>query len=258
MNHSLQRAQKIMRWMVVGYLALSGFCAIVSALIMLRPHVGNAHNGGLGLVLLATVPGTVIYLILASLTNWARRRIGHGTDADARFALGINATVAVLSLLIGHWPATAAHGWVALLISRELNLTNTPTGLPGPLSAVLSATPIEPGTRVERRLPGINWTTAMLIASGFVLAAVAVLVLCFQVGLNRGPLLLAPILLLVGGAFYFHFVKRCPQCRTPLRYRREMIAGTTRYRALHDCAKCQVTWDSGVVGDQKNDGPVGP
>ena len=247
-----------MKWIVIGYLAKSGFCAIVSAIVMLRPHVGNPHNDGLGLILVATLPLTVIGLMLAGLTDWVRRRSSRGTDADARIALGFNATIAVLSLFTGFWPATVFHGWAALLISRGLNLTNSPAENPPPLSALLSATPIESGTRVERKLPGINQNIALLIASGFALAAVVVLILCSEVGWDKGPLGLVPILLFAGGVFYFHFVKRCPQCRKPLRYRREMIAGTTRYRALHDCAKCQVTWDSGVVGDQKNDGPVGP
>lgn len=254
MNPSLQRAQKIMRWLVIGHLVLAGLCAIASVLII-ASSTENPHNNPIGLGLLATVPVTVGGALFGGLTHWARRRLGRDADAGARFALGVNATIAVLCLLTGLWPVAALHGWVALLISPALNLTNVPAESPPPFPAASVApaaaplAPLAPGTRIERRVPGINQSTALLIASGFVLAAAGVLVLCSRVGWDLGPLGLAPVFLFAGAVFYFLFVRRCPQCRKTLRCRRELIAGTTRHRVLHECAKCKITWDTGVAGN---------
>ena len=252
MNPLFQRAHNIMRWLVIGQLVLAVLCAIVSVLII-ASSTGNPHNNPVGLALLGTVPGTVLGALLAGLTHWARRRLGRDADAGARFALGVNATIAVLALLTGLWPVAALHGWVALLISQALNLTNLPSENPPPFpagDATSAAAPLAPGTRIERQVPGINQSTALLIASGFALAAVAVLVLCSRVGWNLGPIGLVPMFLLGGGVFYFSFVRRCPRCRRALRSRREKIAGTTRHRMLHDCPSCKVTWDAGVGGDR--------
>ncbi|GDY22570.1 hypothetical protein LBMAG56_39170 [Verrucomicrobiota bacterium] len=113
-----------MRRPVIGQLVLAVLCAIASVLII-ASSTGNPHNNPGGLALLVTMPGTVLGALLAGLTHWARRRLGRDADAGARFALGVNATIAVLTLLTGLWPVAALHGWVALLISRALNLKIT-------------------------------------------------------------------------------------------------------------------------------------
>jgi hypothetical protein len=58
-----------------------------------------------------------------------------------------------------------------------------------------------------------------------------------------------PFLVAVPIGWYFFWPRRCPQCGGRLRTRDDAIAGTTEYRILAVCAKCEIDWDTGMKGD---------
>jgi hypothetical protein len=49
------------------------------------------------------------------------------------------------------------------------------------------------------------------------------------------------------------FLRRCPQCKHRLVFRREDVYGTSLYRDLYDCPHCRIVWDTGYVGDHEKD-----
>jgi hypothetical protein len=63
--------------------------------------------------------------------------------------------------------------------------------------------------------------------------------------------LLLPLTLFAGVAVFGHFYyrRRCSECGGGLRFRREFIGDTPRFRCLHDCSRCGITWDRQEIGD---------
>ena len=101
--------------------------------------------------------------------------------------------------------------------------------------------------QIERPLPRMPKGRAVAIGVGFALVAAAAVWLGLRFGsTNLIPwLLVVPVLAIIG---YFHW-RRCPQCRGRLVLRRDYFPGTTRFRCLQDCPRCEVAWDTGDIGD---------
>ena len=102
----------------------------------------------------------------------------------------------------------------------------------------------------ERQLRKISVKHALLLIVPSILAAALFLFLppSFPKAIGAASfcfLILYPILV---GA-WFTLRRRCPECFTTLRFRQEFIGGTTRYRCLYDCPRCNTTWDAGERGD---------
>ena len=60
------------------------------------------------------------------------------------------------------------------------------------------------------------------------------------------------ILLMAQGIYVFHVV-RCPTCGGGLKFHREDIPYTTRYRFQLACPHCQVVWGTGKISDDRTD-----
>ena len=112
--------------------------------------------------------------------------------------------------------------------------------------------------RTERRLPkmhlkaGIRWIALEL---GCILLAVffgTVHELHWLFGILAAFFAFGAILLPFALLILWH-KKRCPECSTPLVFRRDAIPGSFRYRCLYDCPQCEITWDTGLVGDSRYD-----
>jgi hypothetical protein len=52
--------------------------------------------------------------------------------------------------------------------------------------------------------------------------------------------------------YFFFWTRRCPECGRHLTDRREMLSATA-YRILSRCGRCQIDWDTGLLGDTKCD-----
>ena len=97
----------------------------------------------------------------------------------------------------------------------------------------------------ERPLPPIPLPRAAVVVLLF--AAFAAVV----VWLFRDHDLFLPFALFgaIALASFFYYRRRCPQCGGRLVFRRDYIAGTRRFRCLHDCHRCDIAWDRREVGD---------
>jgi apolipoprotein N-acyltransferase len=60
-----------------------------------------------------------------------------------------------------------------------------------------------------------------------------------------------PFFVAVPIGWYLFWPRRCPQCGGRLRTRDDAIEGTTEYRILAVCPRCEVDWDTGMKGDSR-------
>lgn len=96
------------------------------------------------------------------------------------------------------------------------------------------------------------WPSSPRFRNIGIIATFVVLTCAFVwLGMHFGnPLLAAiPFFVAVPVGWYFFWPRRCPQCRSRLRSRDDPIEGTTEYRILAVCSTCDVTWDTGLMGD---------
>ena len=102
----------------------------------------------------------------------------------------------------------------------------------------------------ERPLPRRPWKKTVAIVAAFsVFAGVTVwLVVRFDYHWFMGLPFVAAIAV---GSYFWE--RRCPECGLPLVSRREMLGGTTHYRVFSRCARCQIDWDTGLLGDTNYD-----
>ena len=104
----------------------------------------------------------------------------------------------------------------------------------------------------ERPLPRFPVSRAMLIVLPFIgLAAMAA---WLAMRYDSDVVLLALFVLPVVIGYFYHYHRRCPECRSRLAVRRDYIEGTQRYRMLLDCPHCQIAWDTGHIGDESSSG----
>ena len=101
----------------------------------------------------------------------------------------------------------------------------------------------------ERPLPPISFKRGALVVVPTVLVAVFLVWLGWRYGADAWPalLLVVPIV----AAYFYAYRRRCPECGGRLDFRRVFI-DRTRYRCLYDCPHCQITWDSGLIGDESD------
>ncbi|MDB6028042.1 MAG: hypothetical protein JWM68_4265 [Verrucomicrobiales bacterium] len=104
----------------------------------------------------------------------------------------------------------------------------------------------------ERPLPKFPANRAALIVVSFLTFAALVSWLMMRYDGSALPVILfiAPAVI---GYFYYHR-RRCPECLSRLKVRRDYIDGTERFRLLLDCPRCQIAWDTGQIGDESSGG----
>ena len=102
---------------------------------------------------------------------------------------------------------------------------------------------------IERPLPPIAFKRVALIVVPTGLVAVLLVWLAWRYGADAWPALLLVGPIVVG--YFYAYRRRCPECGCRLAFRREFI-DRTRYRGLYDCSHCQITWDSGLIGDESD------
>jgi hypothetical protein len=235
-DRRLERAQKILKWLAIAYYIATVVFIGVTAAIARGPQV-NPHNNPIGLLLIVTIPGAVIAMILALIVGASRHLLRRGTAGGLKTAFAINATIAFVSLCTAQWIITVFHGWAALLIWQASH----PEDFPETTGTLATA---ESAQNLGRPPAGIRRRAAIMGATVFAITAVGVLVLCAEVGWDKGPLLLAPILLGAGWAFYHFLVKRCPQCKRALRDCSEPQADTANPRVFYECTNCKISWNA--------------
>jgi hypothetical protein len=105
---------------------------------------------------------------------------------------------------------------------------------------------------IERPLPRMPKSRAILIGVGF--ALVATFAVWLGIRYERASLiprlLVVPVLAIIG---YAHW-RRCPQCHGRLILRRDYFPGTTQFRCIQDCPRCEIAWDTGDIGDDSAGG----
>src|SRR5580765_2117323 len=106
--------------------------------------------------------------------------------------------------------------------------------------------------KFERPLPRMPKSRAIVIGVGFALIAIVAVWLSIHFEkTNLIPwLLVVPVCAIIG---YAHW-RRCPQCHGRLIFRRDYFPGTTQFRCLQDCSRCQIAWDTGDIGDDSAGG----
>jgi hypothetical protein len=90
---------------------------------------------------------------------------------------------------------------------------------------------------------------------GIVVGYVVFTAIFVSLGIHFGKVWIAaiPFFVAVPIGWYFFWPRRCPECGGRLISRDEPIGTTSRIRILARCPKCQVDWDTGMVGDTKYD-----
>ena len=110
----------------------------------------------------------------------------------------------------------------------------------------------------ERPLPGSSRSRLIIIAIQVVLLGTVVWgLLRLRYSSAFMPLKLSLLVLAVcigAGYFFYHRRRRCPECGNRLPVRRDYIQGTQRFRLLMDCPHCQITWNTGLIGDDSGAG----
>jgi uncharacterized membrane protein YfcA len=103
----------------------------------------------------------------------------------------------------------------------------------------------------ERPLPKIQWTRAVVIVAAFLVFTGVTVWLAVRYD-NRW-LFGLPFVVAIPVGYYFFWVRRCPECGSRLASRREMLGARTTYRFLSRCERCQIDWDTGLLGDTNHD-----
>ena len=104
----------------------------------------------------------------------------------------------------------------------------------------------------ERPLPRLPRSRAVLTVLLFI--GFAGLATWLAVHYDSRLILMALFFLpLVIGYFYYSH-HRCPECRSRLIVRHDYIGGTQTFRMLLDCPRCQIAWDTGLIGDDSASG----
>jgi hypothetical protein len=98
------------------------------------------------------------------------------------------------------------------------------------------------------------WPSSPRLRSVGIVATFAISTAVF-VGLGmrlQQPLLAAlPFFVAVPIGWYCFWPRRCPQCGGRLRTRDDPIEGTTEYRILAVCPRCEIDWDTEIKGDSR-------
>jgi len=105
----------------------------------------------------------------------------------------------------------------------------------------------------ERPLPWLRMPKATVIVVAFTAFAAAMAWLFA----GNDPLLSLSIFAGVAVATLIYNRQRCPKCGGSLALRREDIEGTSEFRFLHDCKRCQITWCKGEGAPPRHDDRTG-
>jgi hypothetical protein len=135
--------------------------------------------------------------------------------------------------------------------SQDRLASSVSFSLPGPASLGCVVKPLDAFMLTERPLPRTPWTRAVAVVAAFSIFAAITVWLALQ--FDNHWLMGLPFLAAVPVGYYFFWVRRCPECGSRLAARREMLGTTTTYRLLSRCDRCQIDWDTGLLGDTNND-----
>src|SRR5262245_18015037 len=100
----------------------------------------------------------------------------------------------------------------------------------------------------ERPLPPVPLKRLALIVVPFIALAALAAWLMRRYYNNVAPIMPFALPAVIG--FFYYLRRRCPACHRRLKVRRDYFAGTRRFRLLLDCPRCQIAWDTGVIGDE--------
>ncbi|HBJ86712.1 MAG TPA: hypothetical protein DDZ88_23230 [Verrucomicrobiales bacterium] len=99
---------------------------------------------------------------------------------------------------------------------------------------------------IEKPLPPPSVSRAAAYAGSFALFA-AVVVMTLQ---QAHELVTASSLIFGMVTFAFlYYRRRCPGCGGLLRFRRDYIGDSPKFRCIHDCSQCGIAWCRDDIGD---------
>jgi hypothetical protein len=101
----------------------------------------------------------------------------------------------------------------------------------------------------ERPLPPHPQRRAVLVVVCFIGLAALTLWLMLRTGNQVLPVLLFTLPAVI--VYFYYLRRRCPECHSRLKVRRDFIDNTRKYRFLLDCQTCQIAWDTGQIGDDE-------